>query len=148
LLVWLSFDHVILLVIRSLKVPFDVEVVRMHCICPTATEWNSLTVSTIVVVTLVVGSNGRSIGIVATAPTIILQSKEGIIFTSFSAGVLVVSILLWSEIEISVTIIVVATEVSVVRFLDVSVVGVHGIRPSSAHTESIFIRFTTVSIRS
>ena len=56
-----------------------------------------------------------------------LQGKEWIVITGFSAGVLVVSVLLWSMLEISVAIVLVAADVDPVVLLNISVVGVNSV---------------------
>ena len=61
LLVRFSVDHVILLVIRSLEISGNVEVVAMHGISPASSERNSLSVSAVIVVSDVVSASWRAV---------------------------------------------------------------------------------------
>jgi hypothetical protein len=54
-----------------------------------------------------------SVAITAAAPTVVLESEELVFGTSLSSGGVGVSVFLWTELEVSASIITVASHVSV-----------------------------------
>jgi hypothetical protein len=123
-------------VVWGVEISIDVKVVLKHCISPAATHAKSGIVMTLRVIYLWVCVSRVSVRVIAGTPTVVLEGEILEVFTCFPTGIPIVSILLWSEIKVSVTIISETALVAPVLVLFIEIVAVDSIRPSTTHAFS------------
>ena len=137
------------MVIWSLQISWNVQSVHINGVSPASAQLVGLAFS---IRSLGVGSTWSTVCVVTTTPTTVLQGKVLVAFTGDSAGFLLITVLLWSEIEITVTVVCVATNPLVV-LRDVLTVLINGVgqRSSKSDVGQVIVylisEFTTFLIR-
>jgi len=136
LLLWLFSISVPLLVVWSVEVSLDIEIVLKDGVCPAASHAPTGIVMALRIIDLWILMLRVSKAVVTGAPTVVLQSEVLEVFTSLTTSYPCVTVVSWSKSKVSVPIVSVAPDVGVISVLLVDVVAVDSIGPSATHSFS------------